>query len=353
MKTSQLTYDLSNLHSAQEIKAKGGYVDAKEFFEYLSNKVTVNFVPKVKEEGLESFELDVNRKIVYDQLATRVGEYLHVVPTHLRFTTVTSNGNPRTAVKRSELTLAQILASANMTSTVTPQSTLLYEVLDLSLSELETKKNQKLIWLPEGISKEEQLEFLVPKQGQLQDLLPLMKEKLKLEDADLEKIRFFEANGGKLQKLLPLEHAVAGIPEFMRLFAEKVPEDEVAEADTETAIISAFHFHKEPAKVHREGVPFQFVVKNVRHPNFKTSFELTQSRARYSKRPARGYRRERASRGSNLRRLSLRSCQRPHFRSHTTSRMVCIAAVIAEMDANDVCRGYTLRAPSARRSPWT
>lgn len=188
---------------------------------------------------------------------------MNVPPTHIRFTTVTTNGVPRIAVKRSDQTLAQILASQYITSTAMTTGTLLYEVLDLSLSELETKRNVKLVWLPDGISKEEPMEFLLPKQSQVQDLLEPLKAKLNIEDLDFSKIRFFESSSGKLHKLVGPDHPIISIGDTgsMRFFVEKIPEEELQPME-DVEPIPAFHFHKEPSRPHLSGVPFQFMVKH-------------------------------------------------------------------------------------------
>lgn len=137
----------------------GGYADARDFYDYLVNRITVRFHPKGHEsvDG-EVFDLMLSRRTVYDQLAAKVGEHLKVDPTHLRFTTINAtSGTPKNPVKRSlTITLQQILGLQYNTYTAPPQATyaLFYEVLDLSLSELETKKQLKVTWLSEGISKE-------------------------------------------------------------------------------------------------------------------------------------------------------------------------------------------------------
>jgi ubiquitin carboxyl-terminal hydrolase 7 len=46
----------------------GAIADAKEFYEYLANKVTVIFSPRYNDSELPKFELDLNKKITYDQV---------------------------------------------------------------------------------------------------------------------------------------------------------------------------------------------------------------------------------------------------------------------------------------------
>ena len=106
-----------------------------------------------------TFSIDLSRKMSYDQLAAKVGDYLQVNPTYLRFTTINAvNGKPKIAVKRSlNSTLAGIMTpSFNSYGNTREQrgDALYYEVLEMSLSELETKKSVKVIWLSEGICKE-------------------------------------------------------------------------------------------------------------------------------------------------------------------------------------------------------
>lgn len=141
------------------ITETGGYVDARDFYDYLCNKLTVHFIPKVSSNREEqTFDLDLSRRMPYDRVATKVGEYLKVDPTHLRFCTVNATtGNPKTVVKRSPtMTLHHILTSqyANYGAAARVSNSLFYEVLDLSLSELESKKLLKVVWVSEGISKE-------------------------------------------------------------------------------------------------------------------------------------------------------------------------------------------------------
>ena len=109
-------------------------------------------------EKYPPFELVVNSKIGYDLFAERVGEHLGVEPTHIRFWTVNSStGNPKTTVKRMQSqSLHSILNPVGYSQLNTPQRSdaLYFEVLEISLAELETRKSVKVTWLSEGISKE-------------------------------------------------------------------------------------------------------------------------------------------------------------------------------------------------------
>lgn len=174
-----------------------------------------------------------------------------------------NTGAARTIVKRNpNSNLQQMLTNQYYPNSTVSSNSLFYEVLELSLTELETKKLIKLCWLPEGISKEEALELLVPKNGQVQDIIPLLQKKLDLDNEKIQGIRFYESHLGKFQKELEPNFNVVGIQEYMTLFAERIPDEEL-EMGEEDRFITAFHFHKEPSKSHNQGIPFKFVVKNV------------------------------------------------------------------------------------------
>lgn len=192
---------------------------------------------------------------------------MNVDPEYLRFTTIqASTGAPRQPVRRvPTMNLHQMLTGSSYYSV--SSNALYYEVLDMPLSELETKKLIKLVYLPEGVAKEEPFEALVPKAGTLADTEPTIRKLFKLDDDKMGRLRFFQAHAGKWHKELPLTHSVAGIQDYMPLFVEIIPDEEwdimQGNAEDEGRLIEAFHFQKEPSKVHAQGVPFRFLVKKV------------------------------------------------------------------------------------------
>jgi ubiquitin carboxyl-terminal hydrolase 7 len=98
-------------------------------------------------------------------MAAKVGEKLGVNPTHLRFYTVNASTlNPKTPVKRNlSQNLQQILTPPYSTFGNNNQRAdmLYFEILDMSLSELDTKKNLKVTWLSEGITKDVSTELRI------------------------------------------------------------------------------------------------------------------------------------------------------------------------------------------------
>ena len=144
---------------ALSIAQAGGYTDSREFYDYLLNRKTVSFSPKLPTESdSEIFKIDLSRKMSYEQFSAKVGEYLKVDPTHLRFSTVNSStGKIKNSVKRNaNQNLYQILSPQFGTYSNNNQrdDALYYEILDMSLSEMDTKKSLKISWVTEGMSKE-------------------------------------------------------------------------------------------------------------------------------------------------------------------------------------------------------
>ncbi|KJY02284.1 ubiquitin carboxyl-terminal hydrolase like protein [Zymoseptoria brevis] len=256
-------------------------LDAVQFYDFLMNRVFVNFTPKMspapnlqlRNQSEEKFQLALSKKDTYDALALKVAEYLSSVstapvdPSHVRFTTVNvQSGKPRSPVKKMQGTsVNSILFSTSGYGgySYTPSQAsdqLYYEVLEMSLADLEQQKNVRVTWLTEGIAKEEPLDILVHKQSQFTSVLDGIQKRLDLPSEALERIRFYEAHGNKVYKTLPNSHAVAALNEFMTVIAERVP-DEETELDAENGdrLLFCFHFEKEPSKSH--GVPFIFLMK--------------------------------------------------------------------------------------------
>lgn len=133
------------------------YNDARQFYDHLLNRMDVSFAP-IKTEAGDEFTLTLSRKMTYDQFSKKVGEHLNVNSNHLRFSPVlASTGKPKTPLKHNTTsTLAQILNGQYGTYgyTMHRADALYYEVLDMNLSDYESKRSLKVTLLPEGIAKE-------------------------------------------------------------------------------------------------------------------------------------------------------------------------------------------------------
>jgi ubiquitin carboxyl-terminal hydrolase 7 len=133
------------------------YTDARQFYDYLLNRMDVTFAPIKANEG-DEFTLTLSRKMTYDQFSKKVAEHLKVEPTHLRFAPVmASTGKAKPFFKRTiNQNLSQILNGqyGAYGYTMHRADALYYEVLDMALSDYESKKLLKVTWLPDGVTKE-------------------------------------------------------------------------------------------------------------------------------------------------------------------------------------------------------
>lgn len=253
--------------------------DARVFYDFLLHRRLVKFYahPRTATADQEPFTLALSSKHDYDQVASKVGEKLNVDPTHLRFWTVNiTTGNPKATVKRVQ-NLQNILNPPYSTFSNNNQrsDSLYYELLDMSLSELDTKKLMKIMWLSEGITKEvrshtsmqfnsnlvqELIEVLVPKSGTASDIVAGLIKKGQLEDeATAGPIRLFETHSNRIHRELSRASPISNITDYVQLVAERCPQDEIDANPND--FIYAFHFHHEPSKSH--GIPFKFRVIEV------------------------------------------------------------------------------------------
>lgn len=238
--------------------------NAQQFYDFLVHRREVRFHPhqtrNANPEQYQPFELILSNKHSYDQIAAKVGEHLKVDPTHLRFWTVNAaNGNPKASVKRGQSQSLQTILNppySTFGNNNQRPDALYFEVLDISLTELDTKKALRVIWLSDGVTKEETFDILVPKNGTVEDLIAALIKKAQLDDEEKAgPIRVYETHSSKIHKILTRESQVMGITEYVQVIAERIPEEDL---EPGSELIQAFHFQGEPSKSH--GIPFRFKI---------------------------------------------------------------------------------------------
>jgi ubiquitin carboxyl-terminal hydrolase 7 len=208
-------------------------------------------------------------------MAIKAGEHLRHDPIKLRFTTTNpTTGQAKLVLKRSlNQSISEIMAPSytNPTTTV-----ILYEKLDVSIVELETKRSLKVIWTGIHNKEEGTHSFLLPKTSMVHDLADHLSKLVTLTPGGTGKIRIFEiSKDGKTQKEFTNSEMIGNIPEpvelyaevwnfiwrsliFLLIFCQEIPREEL-EADDSDKVIGVFHFSKDLPRTH--GVPFKFVVK--------------------------------------------------------------------------------------------
>ena len=141
------------------------------------------------------------------------------------------------------------------------------------------------------------------KNGDTTDIISALRKKAEISD-DIP-LRIFETHSNKIHKILPDNYSVVSINEFVTLFAEQIPEEEVELSDSDS-VIPCFHFEREPSRSH--SIPFTLLVKEVLIDCPAHFAELTFIiRAKYSARPRNVYRYGQESRAYNSRKSNLLS----------------------------------------------
>ncbi|KAH6918657.1 ubiquitin carboxyl-terminal hydrolase 5 [Coprinopsis sp. MPI-PUGE-AT-0042] len=242
-----------------DLDTQGLYSNPAQFYDFLQNRVMLIFRPK-HEDAADSpeFHIILSKKHNYDMMAQKVGEYLRHDPIKLRFTTThASNGSAKAILKRSlNQSIAEIMAPNYISPTTT---VILYEKLDVSIVELETKRSLKVTWTGINNKEENSYPFLLPKTSAVHELADHLSKQVKLSENGTGKIRIFEiSKDGRLQKEFTGSEMIGNIPDPVELYAEEIPQEEL-EADDADKVIGVFHFSKELTRAH--GVPFRFVVK--------------------------------------------------------------------------------------------
>ncbi|KAL9081920.1 MAG: hypothetical protein Q9159_006904 [Coniocarpon cinnabarinum] len=248
------------------LQDQGKYTDPPKFYDYLWHRTDVWFADRTEQDNDDKiFKLELSKIMSYEQVTQKVGQHLGVPPTHLRFSTVHSSTNkPRQFVRGLPTqTLSSIFSptySAYGAVMNTRSDCLMYEILEMPLSELETKKLVKISLLTEGIAKEQIVEVLVSKSGCVADLINPLAKKAGLSDDFVEHIRLYEAHSGKIYKELQLDGGVQSFNEWVTIYAERIPDEERnASLEKGDRAVYCFHFDREVSKTH--SIPFKFIVK--------------------------------------------------------------------------------------------
>ena len=102
---------------------------------------------------------------------------------------------------------------------------------------------------------------MAPKIGTVADVAALLERKVNLPDGSRDRVRIYEVHSNKIHRALSHKVAVTNISEYVSLFAELIPDEELETFDESTRFIDVFHFNREPTRAH--GVPFRFLLISV------------------------------------------------------------------------------------------
>ncbi|GAA6000863.1 ubiquitin-specific protease UBP15 [Rhodotorula paludigena] len=237
------------------------YSSPLQMYDFFLNRVVVTFRPKFEEpeRELEDFALTLSKKYTYDEMASIVGRHLKHEPLKLRFTQSNgANGSPKQVIRRqANQTVSEMISPGYMATT---NNLLYYELLDVSIIELETKKSLRIAWVGPTNKEEGVHQFLLPKNTTMHDVAnDWLRKAVKLNpEYGSGSIRLFEIHQGRAQKVFTGTEAVRDVSESSELYAEEISNDELNAEDDER-VVQVFHFNKEPTRAH--GIPFRFVLR--------------------------------------------------------------------------------------------
>lgn len=161
--------------------------------------------------------------MLYDVVATKVGEKLNASPQNIRFTAPGVSGTPKTVIRHlPNSTLMEMIQPSMYNGVNVP--TLFYEVLDIPLSELETKKQVKITVLTPTLLEEKMYDMVLPKDNKISDLLQELESKgVKFEsDSGTRLPRIFEAVQNKFIRELDMNETLSALTDsaYCTLYAE-------------------------------------------------------------------------------------------------------------------------------------
>ena len=153
-------------------------------------------------------------------MAAKVADHLKHDAIKLRFTTTHANtAQPKSILKRSlNQSISEIMSPAYGQPTTT---VILYERLDVSIVELETKRSLKIIWTGLHNKEESSHPFLLPKTSTVNELAEHLARKVVLTPNGTQKIRIFEiSKDGRSQREFTGSEMIGNIPDPVDLYAE-------------------------------------------------------------------------------------------------------------------------------------
>jgi len=159
-------------------------------------------------------------------MAGKVGECLKHEPMNLRFTTTRNiDGKAKSLIERGKnQTIATIIPPS-----YTPllKIVILYEKLDVSIIDLETKRALVVTWVGIHDKWGSTYPFLLSKTGTVHDLIEELSKQVPLNPKGTGRIRVFRmAEDGETRDELTAAETIGNIPDPVELFAEEVRREE-------------------------------------------------------------------------------------------------------------------------------
>ncbi|KAI9203814.1 uncharacterized protein BJ171DRAFT_459923 [Polychytrium aggregatum] len=233
------------------------------YFDSLFNQITVLFRERQNKDGKSDIQLQLSRKMPYNVVATKLAEVLRVDPLHLRFY---QTDGIRAPIKHQNILLQEMLPASFQHVGYNNSGyfgggyahpILAYEILDVAITEFETKRIVKLTLVDQHQHETGPVDVLIPKEASIKDLVLTFAAKANVDLSHISKPLVFENLFGKYGTTYTLDQPVSKIPDQIPLYLEDTSVlDEVGPDDV---VIKGLHLSKELNRSH--GLPFHFVCK--------------------------------------------------------------------------------------------
>ncbi|KAI9350734.1 cysteine proteinase [Obelidium mucronatum] len=232
------------------------------YFEDFRNRLPVTFrhKNKDKEAQLPDVDLILSKKMAYDAIVAKLGPAVNWDSAKIQLWTQ-QGSIAKQPIKRSATITLQEMANPGYYIPAQAAPTILhFELLDIPVTELDTKRYIKLSFVDRQRHESDPIELLVLKNATIGDLLKEFQAKTKLPAAGGSgKLRVFEVHNHKFYKSAFAEtDFVSCITEYAVIYIEEIPVEELEVGETDQ-IVNVCHFAKDTSRGH--GVPFRFVVK--------------------------------------------------------------------------------------------
>lgn len=250
------------------VTAAGGLTTVDTFMSYELGKVSVFFSPLVPDEDSPELRLTLHKSMGYEEIAARVARELNVDSDKIRLINPYIQSNNRATLKRfAGMNLGKILQTAYSPGggALAQKARLIYEKLDVSLEEIESKCSVQVTVCTPTLKDIHIVELLLPKDSGIVDLKEALVAKgVRFESkSGTRDLRIFDEVNGKFDKEYTdkLWREAISVRPFLKVYAEEIPEEEADMDPDNDAFINVFHFQRSPIRTH--SVPFKFVLKKV------------------------------------------------------------------------------------------
>lgn len=236
----------------------------EDYFRDLLYRIEVTFIDKTNPNDT-GFTLELSQRMTYDQMASAVGHRINVDPYNIQFFKCQNfkdmPGIPLRCTYDGNLKDLLVYNKPKVVKKI------FYQQLSMNISELESKKQFKCIYITPSLKEEKELILYPNKNGTVKNLLEEAAKQIEFAEDGTKKLRIAEILANKIlpgpREDLSLEFLTASNesamsnPKVYRI--EEIPRDELNLTDDEI-LVPVTHFYKDVYNTF--GIPFFIKMKN-------------------------------------------------------------------------------------------